>query len=114
MTSVKKYKQEIEQDWDWKYVVASAKDNPQPSIDSPDDEMFGYFYLGTVMNLAPSGKYYMPWCSNFTAKEAEDDERWYAALDAIAEKHGGWIENGEGDPCDIFFVVGIDQDEEAL
>jgi hypothetical protein len=63
-------------------------------------------YLGSVLSLSPSGKYYTPFANgNITAKEAKADEAWYAAMDRAAEKHGGSIESGEGDPCDLYFAV---------
>jgi len=30
------------------------------------------------------------------------------ALNEVADKMGGWIENGESDPCDVFFCMVID------
>lgn len=61
-------------------------------------------YLGSVMSLAPSGKFYTPWTTNQTADDVERDGRWYAALEAVATKMGGWIENGDGDPTDLYFL----------
>ena len=64
----------------------------------------GIARIGSVFSVMPSGKYYMPWaCSNVTLREAERDERYMAALERAADKFGGWIESGEGDPCDLFF-----------
>jgi len=34
-------------------------------------------------------------------------------LDEVAEAHGGWIESGEGDPCDICFVVRSSEEDEV-
>lgn len=42
-----------------------------------------------------------------TPAEARKDEAWYAALGKVADKYGGYICNGDGDPCDIFFVMKI-------
>jgi hypothetical protein len=71
--------------------------------DEDGDGFIGRSFLGTVMGLTPSGKVYMPWSTNVTPAEAEEDERFSVALEKAAAEHGGWIENGEGDPCDIFF-----------
>jgi hypothetical protein len=77
---------------------------------------FGYestFFLGTVFNLTPSGKYYMPWaCSNVTIAEAERDARWFEALEKVCDKYGLYTRSGEGDPCDIFVAMGVDADDE--
>jgi hypothetical protein len=64
----------------------------------------GSSYLGSVMQLTPSGKFYVPWTTNQTADDVERDGRWYAALEDVATKMGGWIENGEGDPTDLYFM----------
>jgi len=63
-------------------------------------------YVGSVLNLSPSGKYYMPWaCSNVTEEEAEEDAEWWETFEGELEKHGIWIESGEGDPVDVFAVM---------
>ena len=60
-------------------------------------------FLGTVFQLYPSGKYYMPWaCSNVTEEEAEQDEEWREAVEAALDEHGMYLTSGEGDPCDVF------------
>jgi len=64
----------------------------------------GSSYLGSVMSLYPSGKFYMPWTSNQTNDDVDRDSRFGAALDKAASKHGGWIESGEGDPTDVYFM----------
>jgi hypothetical protein len=68
-----------------------------------DDGYKRSVYIGTVFNLAPSGKYYMPWaCSNVTEKEAEQDEEWYEAVEQELDQFGLYLESGEGDPCDLY------------
>jgi len=85
-------------------------------------------YLGTVFNLFPSGKYYTPWacsnvelcprckgegcnfCGNLGSREAFEDEIFREELEKQAEKYGGWITSGEGDPCDIFFEMYIEEE----
>ena len=62
-------------------------------------------YVGSVLNLLPSGKYYTPWaCSNVTEEETKADEEWWKAFETELEKHDAWIETGEGDPLDVFVV----------
>lgn len=101
MTTVAEYIEQLKQTIHWDYVIKAARQNVQMA---EDRQRHGYHLLGTVFSLTPSGKYYMPWCSNFTEEEAEEDERWYTALDMVALEMGGWIEHGD-DPCDIFFVT---------
>ena len=91
----------IRAQFDWPALKAEALRNPHYDPDVEDD--ICSIFLGTVFALTPSGKYYMPWaCSNVTDEEAAKDEAWYEALDAVVESYGGWIESGEGDPCDLF------------
>ena len=77
-------------------------------------------FVGTVFNVMPSGKYYMPWaCSNVEpcnrckgtgcdfcghqgSREAFEDTLMIEALEEYAAKKGLAIESGEGDPCDLF------------
>jgi len=48
----------------------------------------------------------MPWaCSNVTEEEAEEDAEWWETFESELEKHGIWIESGEGDPVDVFAVM---------
>ncbi|MCK9598278.1 MAG: hypothetical protein M0R06_04510 [Sphaerochaeta sp.] len=105
MSTVTEYVEQLKTDINWKYVVKAARENVQIAADR---QRLGYHLLGSVFSLTPSGKYYMPWCSNFTEEEAEEDERWYEALDRVALEMGGWIEHGEGDPLDLFFVTDLE------
>lgn len=78
-----------------------------------EDGRFESAFLGTCFSLTPSGKYYMPWaCSNVTEAEANRDEAWNEALEEAANHFGGWIESGEGNPCDYFFVKACEVEEE--
>ena len=67
--NTKDYENEISQ-WDWKEIVANAKENLFPAseqmdADETDEGFVGYEFLGTVLSLTPSGKYYLPFaCSN--------------------------------------------------
>lgn len=49
--------------WDFDTIMATAMDNPSEPIDPDDDSVVGRCYIGSVMNLYPSGKYYMPWAT---------------------------------------------------
>lgn len=98
----KTYKSQI-MAWDWARIIKRARLNVETDYEG---NTVGREFLGTVFALYPSGKYYTPFAnSNVTEAEAAKDERFGAALEEIAQKHGGWIESGEGDPCDIFFAL---------
>lgn len=106
----RKYRKEI-LSWDWEGLVLAAE--AQEAVeDIYGDSRYKLVYIGSVMSLSPSGKYYMPWCSNFTEEEAEKDSLFFEALEAVASDNGGWIENGEDDPTDVFFCISLDEEEE--
>lgn len=68
-------------------------------------------FIGTVFNLMPSGKYYMPWaCSNVEEWEAEADEEARESLERECDKRGLFLTCSEGDPCDL--LVGESRDVE--
>ena len=105
--------------WNWDGIVSETRmeavahvngltDNPPNDERCGDgcdeDGHVGSSYLGSVMQLTPSGKFYMPWTTNQTADDVERDSRWFDALEQVATKHGGWIESGEGDPTDLYFM----------
>ncbi len=93
--------------FDWGYLVAAVND-PENQYDDEDGNLVGSVFLGTVFALYPSGKYYTPWaCSNVTEDEADADAEYAELLEAEADAAGGWVESGEGDPCDIFFCKTI-------
>ncbi len=93
---------QVLQSFDWAAVKAEAEADGM--YDAEADSIIGRCYLGTVFSVMPSGKYYTPFaCSNVTGAEADRDERYGIALEKAADKYGGWIESGEGDPCDMFF-----------
>jgi len=95
------YQKQLREEFDWPKMKAEALRNPHYDPEVEDD--ICSIFLGTVFVLTPSGKYYMPWaCSNVTEEEALEDALWYEALEAVAESYDGWIESGEGDPCDLF------------
>ena len=94
----KHYISEIE-NWDWKAVLKEAKSNCY--LDE-EEQVIGQCFLGTVFALFPSGKYYMPWCSNQTRQDEIKDSCYSEALEEVAARYGLFIQGGEGDPCDIF------------
>ena len=103
------YRAEIES-WNWESIKQNAISNLQEDMEGNN---IGVEFLGTVFNLAPSGKYYTFWTSNQTEEDVTKDELFYEALDDVAESHGMFIEGGEGDPCDIFASIAIENKEEV-
>jgi DnaJ-class molecular chaperone len=51
------------------------------------------------------------YCGGLGSREAYEDEVFYDELERQAEEHGGWIESGEGDPCDLFFGISVAEEE---
>jgi hypothetical protein len=77
-------------------------------FDDYDDNTYLADYVGSVMSVFPSGKYYMPWCSNFTWREAAMDYCFHEGLESVLDDHDYWIESGEGDPTDLFVCRSLD------
>jgi Archaea-specific RecJ-like exonuclease, contains DnaJ-type Zn finger domain len=80
------------------------------SIPVYDDFMGKYF----ICNLCQGKRYNSTTCKQcggLGSNEAYNDQEFFSALDDIAEKHGGYITSGEGDPCDTYFCMSIDKDE---
>ena len=48
-------------------------------------------------------------CGGLGSTEAYNDEIFWKVLDDVASKHGGYITSGEGDPCDSFFCISIEE-----
>jgi hypothetical protein len=100
--------------WDWSGIVAAAKTEAKQHLDYADSRNCtdgcsneghdGSTYLGSVMSLTPSGKFYMPWTTNQTNDDVDRDSRWFEALEKAAIKFDGWVEAGEGDPTDLYFM----------
>jgi len=49
-----------------------------------------------------------PGCEGLGSREAMKDEIYREVLEEIAEKHGMFITNGEGDPCDILAGIVVE------
>ena len=90
----KRYKKEIHDSFyphliDWKVI---------------EDEHGKYLqdFLGSVMSIMPSGKFYMPWTTNQTQRDVIKDSAFMSALEDVLDEYDMWIESGEGDPTDLF------------
>jgi len=103
------YKEEVEF-WDWAGIRKSAIENCV--VDSYelkfDLHIIASCWLGTVFAIMPSGKYYMPWTTNQTAKDVIRGQAYWQALEEVAESNGMYISSGEGDPCDLYAQFTID------
>lgn len=113
----REYAKEIESRFDWAGLAHDCDQNYADAVKQYGQEWadnqaeYGQgcrsAYLGSCLSLSPSGKYYTPFaCSNVSIQEALEDAAWYDALDYVAEKHGLYVECGEGDPTDLFVVKG--------
>lgn len=103
------YAQVIAREWNFAAARAKAAKNVSAG-DSLGDPSIGHAYLGSVFAIMPSGKYYAPWTSNQTSADETRDAAFMEAFEAAAEHAGGWIESGEGDPCDMFFACTIEDE----
>ena len=97
-----------------KDIVNDVKENGDWSEPYEDEngEMIQSCFIGTVMALAPSGKYYMPWCTNQTEDDEDKDSIFYNALEEYASDAGFFTFNGDGDPCDMFIGKFTEDSEE--
>ena len=68
--------------------------------DEDEDDSMECAYCGTFMFIQPSGKYYMPWTSNQTARDVWADELFWSIVGERLPGHS--FVGGDGDPCDCF------------
>lgn len=101
----KHYRAEIDAGTDWDALKQEASEYPD---EDGDGDPIGRVYLGSVMSIMPSGKYYMPWCTNQSRSDETRDAAYWEALEEAAEEHGMWIDGGEGDPTDLFACCHIE------
>lgn len=117
MSKARRYAKEIESQFNWAGLARDCDQNYADAVEKHGQEWadnqaeYGQScrsaYLGNCLSLSPSGKYYTPFaCSNVSVAEALEDAAWYDALDYVAERHGLYVECGEGDPTDLFVVKG--------
>ena len=52
-------------------------------------------------------------CGGIGSREAYLDEVFFEELDAAASNAGGWIESGEGDPCDTFYCEAVTEQDDS-
>lgn len=101
------YVNKISHQFDFDKIKSGCLDYPQ--INEDNDGLFGQFYLGSILYLTPSGKFYTPWAnSNVTAFDAAKDEIWTEAMEEVFSTHDLYLTGGEGDGLDIFASRSID------
>ena len=59
-------------------------------------------YIGSVFQIMPSGKYYMPWTTNQTWRDVVMDAHFMEMLEARCEYFGLCVTFGEGCSTDMF------------
>lgn len=69
-------------------------------------------YIGSVMSVFPSGKYYTAWTTNQTNRDVLQDGCFRTAFEKVLSEHNMWLENGEGDPTDLFICKSEDEESE--
>ena len=105
------YAAQIAAEWRFDKARAEAREYTEPSEDG--DCLIGRVFIGTCFAIMPSGKYYMPWTSNQTRSDETRDAAFMEAFEEAIDAAGGWLESGEGDPCDMFFCCSFDADGET-
>lgn len=73
------------------------------------DILLGYAQ-DLVSNLKP--KLTCMTCEGLGSREAFLDQQWHEQVEEELDKIGAWMESGEGDPCDLFVVQSVDEDDE--
>lgn len=64
-------------------------------------------YLGASFNLDPCGRHHEILSPNGVTSRCE---RYWERLEAAAKAAGGWISGSDGDGCDVFFGMPIDEE----
>ena len=109
---VEKYSKEIESEYLWNNILNELNNPDEDMIvdDDFNDIKYASLYIGSVLSIMPSGKFYMPFaCSNINnVREALLDECYREAFELKCGSLELWLENGEGDPTDMFICKTID------
>lgn len=87
-----RYAEEIAR-WDWN----GFEDAPLSSNDCGDVTQCQW--LGSVLAVMPSGKFYAPWTTNQTARDMIRDRAFMEALEDAAESEGWYLQEYGGDMC---------------
>lgn len=101
------YKKQI-RDWNWESI---KKDIKESCLINENDEIEGTSYLGSVLNIYPSGKLYTPWTTNQKRSDVIKDECFNDALEAVASEHGLFITGSDSDGCDVCAGMILDYED---
>jgi hypothetical protein len=93
------------------YLMKRLDDETPEQCKEEPKNFYKRYYIGSCFIIYPSGKYYMPWSSNVTEAEALADEITREYLEKELDKHGIWLESGEGSSEDLFIVKSYDLPE---
>lgn len=106
----KHYRKQIEIQYNFLQIEKDLRSNAYIDKYSPDC-IRGSVYVGRVMSLYPSGKYYTGWTTNQTRNDVVRDECFHTALTEALEQRGMWLTSGEGDPTDLYIESDLDYHE---
>jgi len=73
--------------------------------DFEEGEKYHSYFIGSFLSLDPCGRYHHILSPNGITRKCEI---FWEELEEIAQRMGGWIESGEGDPLDTFFCLPIE------
>ena len=97
----------IKRDFDYNVIVKEISESDyvlnEHEVEEHNQTPIRATYIGNHLAMVPSGKYYMPWCSNQTYKDEWKDNAWFEALELVLEQYGMFWQSGEGSATDIFF-----------
>jgi hypothetical protein len=65
------------------------------------EDKYYTMYIGSILSYNPSGKYYMPWTTNQTDDDIDQDTLFWEYIYEHLPSNT-WIESGEGDPLDLY------------
>jgi hypothetical protein len=86
-------------------LTAVLEELDSAEVHEEEGRRFRSIYVGNLLSLVPSGKYYTPFAnSNVTEEEAEQDEAWFEAAEAELSPVHCYLESGEGSPTDLFIT----------
>lgn len=83
----------------------SNKNNDDCIITDFDGNKCVKVYYGNILNIQPSCKYYMPWTTNQSEDDIDEDRLFWETLKSELG-NDLWVESGEGDALDIF-ICGV-------
>lgn len=93
-------------------MAVSIEDEDMDECPDNPDILQRTIYLGSILSLTPSGKFYLPFaCSNVTVKEAAIDEIWQDFMRFHLEEEDLFLISGEGDGLDMFLVRYYDRND---